>query len=91
MNRNPQPRGTTGGPPLATLDRLAAKRFELVGDLLSDVTKFAALLVFGALITPEWLSDSYKRNPLLQLGDERSQANTRLRVLRVVDVDMCVR
>jgi hypothetical protein len=33
------------------------------------------------------LPDSYKRNPLLQPSDEPSQDDTRLQVLRVVDVD----
>ncbi|WHT22579.1 cation:proton antiporter [Crossiella sp. CA-258035] len=44
------------GATLATLDHLAAERFEPLGDLLSEITKFAALLVFGALITPERIS-----------------------------------
>jgi NhaP-type Na+/H+ or K+/H+ antiporter len=38
------------------MDRVAAEHFEPLGDLLSEVTKFAALLVFGALITPDRLS-----------------------------------
>ncbi|UQS25270.1 cation:proton antiporter [Amycolatopsis thermalba] len=44
------------GSTLATLNRAAAERFEPFGDLLSELTKFAALLVFGALITPDRLS-----------------------------------
>lgn len=44
------------GATLATLDRLAAEHFEPFGELLSEVTKFGALLLFGALITPNLLS-----------------------------------
>lgn len=44
------------GSTLATMDGVAAESFEKFGDLLSEATKFAALLVFGALITPERLS-----------------------------------
>ncbi|WP_350310631.1 class I SAM-dependent methyltransferase [Amycolatopsis sp. RTGN1] len=39
-----------------TMDKIAAEQFEPFGELLSEITKFAALLVFGALITPERLS-----------------------------------
>jgi sodium/hydrogen antiporter len=40
----------------ATLDGVAAQRFEPFGDILSEATKFAAVLVFGALITSTCLS-----------------------------------
>ncbi|AFM16450.1 NhaP-type Na+(K+)/H+ antiporter [Mycolicibacterium chubuense NBB4] len=43
------------GSVLATLDGVASDRFQPFGDLVSELTKFAALLVFGALITPERL------------------------------------
>ena len=44
------------GSAMASIDHVAAQRFEPFGDLLSECTKFAALLVFGALIAPEQLS-----------------------------------
>jgi NhaP-type Na+/H+ or K+/H+ antiporter len=50
---NPYLAAFAAGSTIATLDRVAAERFEHFGDLLSETTKFAALLVFGALITPE--------------------------------------
>ncbi|UJW31563.1 cation:proton antiporter [Saccharothrix sp. AJ9571] len=53
---NPYLAAFAAGSALATMDRLAAEHFEPLGDLLSEITKFAALLVFGALITPERLS-----------------------------------
>ncbi|SFP68042.1 NhaP-type Na+/H+ or K+/H+ antiporter [Amycolatopsis arida] len=53
---NPYLAAFAAGSTLATMDALAAERFEPFGDLLSEVTKFAALLVFGALITPDRLS-----------------------------------
>ena len=53
---NPYLAAFAAGATLATLDRVAAEHFEPVGDLVSEITKFAALLVFGALITPERLS-----------------------------------
>ncbi|WP_280276034.1 cation:proton antiporter [Nocardia wallacei] len=53
---NPYLAAFAAGSTLATMDRVAAEVFEPVGDLLSEVTKFAALLVFGALITPDRLS-----------------------------------
>ncbi len=53
---NPYLAAFAAGSTLATLDHLAAERFEPFGDLLAELTKFAALLVFGALITPERLS-----------------------------------
>jgi NhaP-type Na+/H+ or K+/H+ antiporter len=59
---NPYLAAFAAGSTLATLDRVSAERFEHFGDLLSETTKFAALLVFGALITPERLSH-------LSLGD----------------------
>ncbi|GGS60263.1 cation:proton antiporter [Actinokineospora fastidiosa] len=54
---NPYLAAFAAGSTLATLDPYAAERFERFGDLLSEITKFAALLVFGALITPERLLD----------------------------------
>ncbi|RDH77078.1 sodium:proton antiporter [Mycolicibacterium moriokaense] len=53
---NPYLAAFAAGSTLATLDHVAAHHFEPFGDLLSEITKFAALLVFGALITPERLS-----------------------------------
>lgn len=53
---NPYLAAFAAGSTIATLDRVAAEHFEHFGDLLSEITKFAALLVFGALITPERLS-----------------------------------
>lgn len=53
---NPYLAAFAAGSTLATIDRVAAEHFEPVGDLLSEITKFAALLVFGALITPDRLS-----------------------------------
>ncbi|MFR9752369.1 cation:proton antiporter [Nocardia sp. 004] len=53
---NPYLAAFVAGSTLATLDHMAAEQFEPFGDLLSEVTKFAALLVFGALLTPERLS-----------------------------------
>ena len=53
---NPYLAAFAAGSALATLDHVAAETFEPFGDLLSELTKFAALLVFGALITPERLS-----------------------------------
>lgn len=53
---NPYLAAFAAGSTLATLDHVAAEHFEPFGDLLSETTKFAALLVFGALITPERLS-----------------------------------
>lgn len=54
---NPYLAAFAAGSTLVTLDPTAAHHFERVGDLLSEVTKFAALLVFGALITPERIAD----------------------------------
>ncbi|MGB3439508.1 MAG: cation:proton antiporter [Actinophytocola sp.] len=54
---NPYLAAFAAGSMIATLDRVSAERFEHFGDLLSETTKFAALLVFGALITPERISD----------------------------------
>ncbi|XVV01255.1 cation:proton antiporter [Actinosynnema sp. CA-248983] len=53
---NPYLAAFAAGSTLATLDRVTAEHFEHFGDLLSETTKFAALLVFGALITPERIS-----------------------------------
>ncbi|PXY22211.1 cation:proton antiporter [Prauserella muralis] len=54
---NPYLGAFAAGSALATLDRTAARHFHPFGDLLSELTKFAALLVFGALITPDRISD----------------------------------
>lgn len=43
------------GSTLATMHGAAAERFERFGDLVSELAKFAALIVFGALITPDLL------------------------------------
>jgi NhaP-type Na+/H+ or K+/H+ antiporter len=59
---NPYLAAFAAGSTIATLDRMAAERFEHFGDLLSETTKFAALLVFGSLITPDRIAD-------LSLGD----------------------
>jgi NhaP-type Na+/H+ or K+/H+ antiporter len=53
---NPYLAAFAAGSTMATIDEVAAEHFEPFGDLLSEVTKFAALLVFGALITPDRLS-----------------------------------
>ncbi|WP_099288242.1 cation:proton antiporter [Mycobacterium persicum] len=53
---NPYLAAFAAGSTLATLVHVAAAEFQRFGDLLSEVTKFAALIVFGALLTPEWLS-----------------------------------
>ena len=53
---NPYLAAFAAGSTLATLDHVAAEQFEPFGDLLAELTKFAALLVFGALITPDRLS-----------------------------------
>ena len=54
---NPYLAAFAAGSTLATLDPVAAENFESFGDLISELTKFAALLVFGALITPERLAN----------------------------------
>ncbi|MEV4314753.1 cation:proton antiporter [Actinocrispum sp. NPDC049592] len=53
---NPYLAAFIAGSTLATMDKVSAERFEPFGDLLSELTKFGALLVFGALITPERIS-----------------------------------
>ena len=53
---NPYLAAFAAGSALATLGHVAAEAFEPFGDLLSELTKFAALLLFGALITPDRLS-----------------------------------
>ena len=53
---NPYLAAFAAGSVLATLDHVTAEGFEPFGELLAELTKFAALLVFGALITPERLS-----------------------------------
>lgn len=54
---NPYLAAFAAGSIMASLDRVAAERFEHFGDLLSETTKFAALLVFGALITPDRIAN----------------------------------
>lgn len=53
---NPYLAAFAAGSTLATLDGVIADAYQPFGELLSEITKFAALLVFGALITPERLS-----------------------------------
>jgi NhaP-type Na+/H+ or K+/H+ antiporter len=53
---NPYLAAFAAGSALATMDHVAAETFEPFGDLFSELTKFAALLLFGALITPDRLS-----------------------------------
>lgn len=53
---NPYLAAFAAGSALATMDGIAADAFEPFGDLLAELTKFAALLVFGALITPHRLT-----------------------------------
>jgi NhaP-type Na+/H+ or K+/H+ antiporter len=53
---NPYLAAFAAGSTLATFDDVTAIRFQPFGDLLSEATKFVAILVFGALITPERLS-----------------------------------
>ncbi|MFM8599896.1 MAG: cation:proton antiporter [Mycobacterium sp.] len=53
---NPYLAAFAAGSTLATMDHVAVEHFEPFGDLLSEITKFAALLVFGTLITPERIS-----------------------------------
>jgi len=53
---NPYLAAFAAGSTLASMDHVAAHSFEPFGDLLSECTKFAALLVFGALIAPDRLS-----------------------------------
>ncbi|GJO37356.1 hypothetical protein NJB1604_01980, partial [Mycobacterium marinum] len=62
---NPYLAAFAAGSTLATLDHVAAEQFQPFGDLLSEVTKFAALIVFGALITPDRLSGLSWRDWLL--------------------------
>jgi sodium/hydrogen antiporter len=54
---NPYLAAFAAGSTIATLDRVAAERFEHFGDLLSELTKYAALLLFGALITLDRIGD----------------------------------
>lgn len=54
---NPYLAAFVAGSALATMDKEVAHRYEPLGDILSELTKFAALLVFGALITPSLLGD----------------------------------
>ena len=62
---NPYLAAFAAGSTLASMDSVAADSFHQFGDLLSELTKFAALLVFGALITPERLSSLTWREWLL--------------------------
>ncbi|WP_422746369.1 cation:proton antiporter [Mycobacterium sp. WMMD1722] len=48
---NPYLAAFAAGSTLATLDGMATDAYQPFGELLSELTKFAALLVFGALIT----------------------------------------
>lgn len=54
---NPYLAAFAAGSTLATLDAVASRQFQPFGDLSSELTKFAALLVFGALITPHRLAE----------------------------------
>lgn len=54
---NPYLAAFAAGSTLATLDSVAADAYQPFGELLSEMTKFAALLVFGALITPARLGN----------------------------------
>jgi NhaP-type Na+/H+ or K+/H+ antiporter len=45
------------GMTLATVAPTAAHAFEQFGELVSELTKFAAVLVFGALLTPAFFAD----------------------------------
>lgn len=54
---NPYLAAFVAGSTLATLDKTASQAYEPLGDILSELTKFAALLVFGALLTPTLLAD----------------------------------
>ncbi len=54
---NPYLAAFAAGSTIATMDPISAERFEHLGDLLSETTKFAALLVFGALITLDRITD----------------------------------
>lgn len=47
----------SAGATLATTSPRASAAFERFGDLLAELTKFAALLVFGALLTPGLLGE----------------------------------
>lgn len=54
---NPYLAAFAAGITLATRAPRAAAPFPDFGDLASELTKFAALLVFGALLTPAFLAD----------------------------------
>jgi len=51
---NPYLAAFAAGLTLASVDPPLSKAFEELGELLSELTKFAAVLVFGALLTPEF-------------------------------------
>jgi NhaP-type Na+/H+ or K+/H+ antiporter len=53
---NPYLAAFAAGSTLATMDRVTSHHFGPFGDLISEITKFAALLVFGALITMDRVS-----------------------------------
>src|SRR4051812_34021880 len=54
---NPYLAAFAAGITVATVAPKAAHAFEGFGDLVSELTKFAAVLVFGALLTPDFLTD----------------------------------
>jgi len=54
---NPYLAAFAAGITAATVAPNAAHAFEQFGELVSELTKFAAVLVFGALLTPAFLSD----------------------------------
>ncbi|MEZ4409325.1 MAG: cation:proton antiporter [Polyangiales bacterium] len=56
LHANPYLAAFAAGSTVATAAPAAAERFAPLGEVLSEVTKFAALLVFGAVITPARLS-----------------------------------
>ena len=54
---NPYLAAFTAGITLATMAPRATHAFEQFGELVSELTKFAAVLVFGALLTPTFFAD----------------------------------
>lgn len=54
---NPYLAAFSAGMTLATVAPRAAHAFEQFGELVSELTKFAAVLVFGALLTPAFFLD----------------------------------
>lgn len=55
-NANPYLAAFAGGITVARLNPAAEEAFSALGDQLAELAKFAALLVFGALLTPELLT-----------------------------------